>query len=454
MSATEDTPGAGHEAEGTAAPDGTATAAAADQTVAPGAEEMALVAAPEVVANNLGEYLQAWGRRIRNGESGALPVITGLIAIVIFFQLEQSKFLSGGNLVNLFIQAALYIMFGAAEFFALILSEIDLSLGYLAGVCAFVIAALMASNVGLPWWVALIGGLVVGAAAGAFQGALITRLGLPSFVVTLGGLLGFEGVMLEIASVDKAATGGVLSIPSSSPISKLTSSEMSATVSWIVLVVVLAVFAAWTLRSVQSRRAKGLTAPPMSVALLTIGLVAVGGVVVVLICNTNRGLLTPIRGVPWVIPFVLIVLLLYAALMGRTKLGRYLYAIGNNPEAARRAGINVPLIRTIGFALGGMTAAFAGLVYLSTQGSIATNIPGGNEVLFAVAAAVIGGTSLFGGRGKPMQTLLGGLVIAVVYNGLELMSVNAAVQYMATAVVLILAVMVDALVRRRSATIR
>jgi D-xylose transport system permease protein len=447
MSATEDTPGI--EPEG-----GAPTAADADQTSAPDAQEMALVAAPEVVAGDLGEYLQAWWRRIRNGESGALPVVLGLIAVVIFFQLEQSKFLSANNLVDLFIQAALFIMFGAAEFFALILSEIDLSLGYLAGVCAFVIAAIMATNVGLPWWVGLIAGLAAGGLAGAFQGTLITRLGLPSFVVTLGGLLGFEGVLLELANVDKAATGGVLSIPSSSPISQLTGSQMSATVSWIVLVVIVAVFAAFTLRSVQSRKARGLTAPPLSVALLTVGLVAVAGVVIVLICNTNRGLLTPIRGVPWVIPFVILVLLIYTFLMNRTKLGRYLYAIGNNPEAARRAGINVPRIRTIGFALGGMTSGFAGLIYLSTQGSIATNIPGGNEVLFAVAAAVIGGTSLFGGRGKPMQTLLGGLVIAVVYNGLELMGVNAAVQYIATAIVLILAVMVDALVRRRSATIR
>src|SRR6201999_2079251 len=150
----------------------------------------------------------------------------------------------------LFIQSALYVMFGAAEFFALIMSEIDLSIGYLAGVCAFTIAELMAAPVNFPWWLAVIGGLVVGAFCGALQGTLITRFGLPSFVVTLGGLLGFEGVMLELASVDKAATGGVISIPSSSPISKLTGSQMSATVSWIVLVVILAVFAAWTLRSV------------------------------------------------------------------------------------------------------------------------------------------------------------------------------------------------------------
>ena len=448
MSATENPPGAGGEDVQAAVTDETA------RTETPDASEMALLAAPDVVANNLSEYAAAWWRRIRNGESGVLPVVVGLIAIIIFFQIEQSKFLSGANLVNLFIQAALFIMFGAAEFFALILSEIDLSLGYLAGVCAFVIAELMAPNVGLPWWLSLIAGLVVGFGAGAIQGTLITRFGLPSFVVTLGGLLGFEGVLLELATVDKAAVGGVISIPSSSPLSQLTGSQMSATVSWIVLVVVILVFAAITLRGVQSKRAKGLTAPPMSVALLTIGLVAVAGIVLVLICNTNRGLLTPIRGVPWVIPFVLVVLLLYTALMGRTKLGRYLYAIGNNPEAARRAGINVPLIRTIGFALSGMTAGFAGLIYLSTQGSIATNIPGGNEVLFAVAAAVIGGTSLFGGRGKPMQALLGGVVIAVVYNGLELMGVNAAVQYIATAIVLILAVLIDALVRRRSSVLR
>ncbi len=449
MSATEDTPGAETETAPTNGVGGEP-----DQAVAPDGRDVALAAAPDVVANDLGEYLRAWGRRIRNGESGVVPILLGLVAIVIFFQIEQSKFLSSGNLVNLFIQSSLYVMFGAAEFFALILSEIDLSLGYLAGVCAFTIAETMASPINFPWWLALICGLVVGAGCGVIQGSLITRLGLPSFIVTLGGLLGFQGVMLELATIDKSAVGGVISVDSASPISKLTSSQMSATVSWIVLVVVLVVFAAGTLRSVQSRRAKGLTAPPMSVSLLTIGLVAVAGVVLVLICNSNRGLLTPIRGVPWVVPFVVLVILLYTMLMGRTKLGRYLYAIGNNPEAARRAGINVPMIRTIGFTLGGLTAGLAGLVYVSTLGNVSVDIPGGNEVLYAVAAAVIGGTSLFGGRGKPVHALLGGIVIAAVINGLSLMGVNAAVTDIATAIVLILAVTVDALVRRRSSTIR
>jgi D-xylose transport system permease protein len=424
-----------------------------DPTVAHGADEMALTAAPEIVANNLSEYLAAWGRRIRNGESGVVPVLLGLVAIVIFFQIENSKYLGSTNLVNLFTQAALYIMFGAAEFFALILSEIDLSLGYLAGVCAMTIAELMAPNVGFPWWLALICGLGVGTFFGFVQGTLITRLGLPSFVVTLGGLLGFEGLLLELAQVDSAAQGGVISIPGSSPLSKLTSSQLSSTASWIVLIVVLAVFAAATLWSAQRRRSEGLSAPPMSVTLLTVAGVAIVGVVIVLICNGNRGVLVPIRGVPWIVPFVFIVIMAYTFMMGRTKLGRYLYAIGNNPEAARRAGIKVPRFRTIGFMLTGFGAGLAGLVYLSTQGSIGTDIDGGNFVLYAVGSAVIGGTSLFGGRGKPAHTLLGGLVIGAVINGLTLKGVGPAVQDIATAIVLILAVTVDALVRRRSATI-
>ena len=421
-----------------------------DPTVAHDADEVALVAAPEIVANDLGEYLAAWGRRIRNGESGVVPVLLGLVAIVIFFEIENSKYLGSQNLVNLFTQAALYIMFGAAEFFALILSEIDLSLGYLAGVCAIVMAELIAPNVGFPWWLALICGLGVGAGFGVVQGTLITRLGLPSFVVTLGGLLGFEGVLLELANVDSAAQGGVISIPTDNPLSNLTAAHMSATVSWIVLAVVIGLYAAATLWSAQRRRAEGLSAPPQSVTLLSIVGVAIVGVVIVLICNGNRGLLTSIRGVPWIVPFVFIVILAYTFLMGKTKLGRYLYAIGNNPEAARRAGIKVPRIRTIGFMLGGFGAGLAGLVYLSTQGSIGTDIDGGNFVLYAVASAVIGGTSLFGGRGKPAHTLLGGLVIGAVINGLTLMGVGPAVQDIATAVVLILAVTVDSLVRRRA----
>jgi D-xylose transport system permease protein len=404
--------------------------------------------APDVLAQSLGEYFAAWGRRIRNGESGALPIIVGLIIIVIFFQIEQSTFLSSDNLVNLFVEAAAYVLFGAAEIWVLLLSEIDLSVGYVAGVAAFVIAELIAAPVGLPWWLGIIGGLVVCAFLGWIQGTLITRLGLPSFIVTLGGLLGFEGVMLEIANIDKTAVGGVMSISSTSPVYNLVNANMSAALGWIALVVIIAVFAAVTLTSTARRRARGLSTGPISVTILRIVVTAIGGFVIVLICNSNLP-----SGVPWVIPFVLVIILGYSFFLARTRPGRYIYAIGANPEAARRAGINVARIRTLGFVMAAVTAGLAGLAYESRQGSISTDIDGGNLVLFAVAAAVIGGPSLFGGKGKMLHALLGGIVIAAVFNGLALMGISAAGQDMATAVVLIAAVTLDSLVRRR-ATVR
>ena len=412
-------------------------------------EELAEVA-PEVLADSLPEYFRAWGRRIRNGESGALPIIVGLILIIVFFQAEQSAFLTAGNLVNLFTQAGTYILFGAAEIWVLLLSEIDLSVGYNAAVGAFVIVELAAPPVSLPWWLAIIGGLLATGGLGAVQGTLITRLGLPSFVVTLGGLLGFEGIMLELANIDKTAVGGVISIDSNSPIYKLVNANMSPALGWILLVVILALFTALRISDIVRRRRHGLTAPPLGITLLTLGLAAVGGIAVVLICNANRGALTPLRGVPWVVPFVLFILLVFSFFLSRMRTGRYVYAIGGNPEAARRAGINVAMVRTLAFVLAGVTAGLAGLVYASRQGSMSTDIDGGSLVLFGVAAAVIGGTSLFGGRGKMIHALLGGLVIAAVFNGLGLMGIAAAGQDMATAVVLILAVTLDALVRRRA----
>ncbi len=407
--------------------------------------------APEVLANSLGEYFAAWGRRIRNGESGVLPVIAGLIIIVIFFQLERSTFLTAQNLVNLFVQATIFVVFGAAEIFVLLLSEIDLSLGYGGAIGAFVICELIAPPVSLPWWLGIICGLAAVSFLGLVQGSLITRLGLPSFVVTLGGYLGFQGIMLEVANVDKTAVGGVINIDPNSPVAKLVTGNMSVTLGWIVLVVVVAIYAAFSLMRSRQRKAQGLTTPPLGVTLLGVGLVAVGGVVLMLICTANRGLaLTKINGVPWVIPVVLVVLLIFSWMMARTRLGRYIYAIGANPEAARRAGIKVNRIKTIGFVLAGFMAGIAGLIYASNQGSMSTDINGGQLVLYAVAAAVVGGTSLFGGRGKIMHALLGGIVIAAVFNGLGLMGVSAAVQLMATAVVLIAAVTLDSLVRRRA----
>jgi len=404
-----------------------------------------------VLADSLSDYLKAWGRRIRAGESGALPIVAGLIVIIIFFQIERSRFDSAINLVNLLTQAAVYVLLGAAEIFALILSEIDLSVGWVLAVGGFAIAELVAPPVNFPWWLAILCGVGATAAIGYLQGSLITRLNVPSFVVTLAGLLAFEGVAIELATIDKSAVGGVMSVSTTSPIFKLVNSNISPGLSWIILVAVLAIFAALTLSRAARRRAQGLNAPPLSITLATIAVTAIGGIVLVYICNLNRGLLTPLKGVPWVVPFVGLVLVAYSILLGRTRVGRYLYAIGANPEAARRAGINVQRIRRLAFTLSAMTAGIAGLVYISFLGSISTDVDGGTYTLYGVAAAVIGGASLFGGRGKPIHALLGGLVIGIVFNGLALMGISAAGQYMATAIVLLVAAAVDALVRRRGA---
>lgn len=423
--------------------------AAAQPTADEEAELATVAAAPEVLAGSLSEYLRAWRQRVRTGDSGPLPIVVGLIVVVIFFQIERSQFLTALNIVNLLVQAAVFILFGAAEIFALVLSEIDLSIGYVAGVGAFTVAELIAAPVDFPWWLGVLCGFVVAATIGVLQGTLITRLRLPSFVVTLGGLLLWEGVMLELATIDKAAVGGVMSISPTSPVYELVNANMSQALGWIVLVAAVAVFAALTLTRTARRRAKGLSAPPLSITLLTIAVTAIAGVVLVYVCNLNRGVLIALRGVPWVVPFVAIVLLAWTVLLGRTRLGRYFYAIGANPEAARRAGVNVARVRTLGFMLCSLTAGTAGLVYESRLGSISTDIDGGSLVLYAVASAVIGGASLFGGRGKPLHALLGGVLIAAVFNGLGLMGINAAGQDIATAIVLVVAATVDSILRRR-----
>lgn len=423
-----------------------------DETAAPETEAELTAAAPEVLADSLGDYLGAQWRRIKSGESGALPVVAGLIIIIIFFQIERSKFGSAQNLVNLFNQASLYILLGAAEIFALVLSEIDLSVGFVLGVGGFAIAELAGSPVNLPWWLAIIGGVGVTAVIGYIQGNLITRLHVPSFVVTLAGLLFFEGVVIELATIDKSAVGGVMSLSSTSVIFKLVNANISVAASWIILVVVIAIYAAASIRRAAHRRAQGLSAPPLGITLFQIAGAAIGGIALVYVCSLNRGLLIPLKGVPYVIPFVGLVLLVYSIFLGRTRLGRYMYAIGGNPEAARRAGINVQRVRRIAFVFSAMTAGLAGLVYVSTLGSISTGVDGGTYTLYGVAAAVIGGASLFGGRGKPLHALLGGLVIGVVYNGLALMGISAAGQFIATAIVLLVAAAIDALVRRRGST--
>ena len=235
----------------------------------------------------------------------------------------------------------------------------------------------------------------------------------------------------------------------SNTISNITNAYMSPALSWIVLAAVIATDGG---HLGPKRGAQALAGPERAAdrnRRREVGAAAVGGIVLVYICNLNRGTLTAIKGVPWVIPIVGLMLYAFSILLGRTQLGRYIYAIGANPEGARRAGINVPRIRTIAFMLCSMTAGVAGLLYLSRLGSIATDYDGGGIVLYAVAAAVIGGASLFGGRGKPLHALLGGFVIAAVYNGLFLLGIATWGVYVSFGVVLLLAAIVDSTLRRR-----
>ncbi len=424
----------------------TETTSTPESTIAPDA----LVAlAPDVLADSLGDYLRAWWKRIRGGESGALPIIIGLLVISIFFSAKSSAFLTSTNIVNLFVQSTFIILLGMAELYALILSEIDLSVGFVGAVGAAIAMALISAPQNWVWWAGLIVGLAACALIGAFQGTIITRLRIPSFVVTLAGLLGWQGVLIYVFDTDKGAVGGVITI-SNNVIRDLVSGTMTPAAGWILLVVLVVLYAIITIVRTSRRRAQGLTTPPLSITLLTLGAVAVAGAVLVFICNRNRGIAAaPVSGVPWVIPFVLVVLVAQSFLLARTRLGRYMYAIGASPEAARRAGIHVARIRTIAFALCSLTAGLAAVVYSSRLGSITIGFDGGTYVLYAVAAAVIGGASLFGGYGKPIHPLLGGLVIATLNNGLDLLNITTAGTDVATAAVLLVAVAVDATLRRR-----
>jgi len=391
---------------------------------------------------SVGDYLRLSLQRLRGGETGVLPVVGGLLLVAILFQSLNSHFLTAGNLVNLLVQAAVFSLLAMGEVFALLLGEIDLSIGFVAGMGAVVMSELILPGTGWPWWSAVTAALIVTALIGLLQGTLITRVGLPSFVVTLAGLLFWQGVMLWILG-----SGGSVLIQDN-VINAIGGGTLTRAAGWIVMLVIVAVFARQTWRHDRRRRASGLVAPPPQLTVAKILAALLGGVALVLLCNADRGVLAPVYGMPWVVVLVFAVLAAWTYLLGRTRFGLYVYAIGGNSEAARRAGIRLPRIRTLAFMLCSFTAGIAGIVYASRLRSISTALDGGTLVLYAVAAAVIGGTSLFGGRGKALHGVLGGVVIAAIDNGMGLLGFSAAAKYVVTAIVLVVAVTIDAVARR------
>jgi D-xylose transport system permease protein len=413
------------------------------------ADAAAVTAAPDVLANSLSEYTRAWLRRVRNGESGALPVIIGLIIIGAYFQARSSAFLSAGNIANLMGQAGWIITIAMAQVFVLLLGEIDLSVGYNAAVGATITIWMVSVAHPFPTVVAILAGLAVTTAIAAIEGVIVAFLRIPSFVVTLAGLLTLTGVLLWLyGQTGSVGLGGVIQNHNGF-INGIVANNLSTTASWIVLIVVVALSALYMIVRDRRRRANNLSVAPLSVTVLKLVVMAAIGVVLVAVLSVNRGtLFAPLRGVPWVVPVVLALLALTSVLLGRTRFGRYIYAIGGNAEAARRAGINLNRIRVLAFALTGMFAGITGILYASLLGSISNNVNGGQYVLYSVAGAVIGGVSLFGGRGRMLGAVLGGFVVAVIYNGVILLGLGAAGQDIWTGGVLLAAVLLDALARR------
>src|ERR1700674_4282602 len=309
---------------------------------------------PELVAQTFGQYARAYVARVRSGQSGVLPVVAGLVAIMVVFEVISPNhvFLSAGNLVNLFQQSAVFMVLAMAETFALLLGEIDLSVGFV-GACGAVIAVQLVqpATTSWPWWAAILAGLAFCAAVGAVQGTIIARLGIPSFIVTLAGFLIFNGVMLILLLLGPFSGYPNLNIqdPNVQVLFNLMAGTIDPTVSWIAMAVIVLGLGAFLWFGDQRRRKSGLVAPPVGLTVLKIVLIAAAGIVVVAISNINRANFGTLAGVPWVVPIVLGVLGAYTILLERTQYGRYVYAIGGNPEAARRAGINVALIRTLAF---------------------------------------------------------------------------------------------------------
>jgi D-xylose transport system permease protein len=424
------------------------TAPAVDLTAAKEGLERGVT--QEILAQTLGQYMRAWLQRIRNGDSGVLPVLLGIVIIAIAFQVANGKFLSPQNLVNLFEQSSIYMLLAMAEIFALLLGEIDLSVGLVMGLGAVLVAELVQPDgFNMPWWLAIIVTLLICAAVGLIQGTLVARLKMPSFIVTLGGLLVLEGVSIIVLGGSLVGIGNSR-FNNEVVIYDLFSGKFAPVVSWILLAVVGLAGAVWVWFRDARRRRAGLAVPPASLTALKIVVALAAGVLVVAISNVNRAHFGVIEGLPYIIPIVLVVMGASTMLLDRTRFGRYVYAIGGNPEAARRAGISLPKIRTWCFLLGALTAGIAGILFASWQVSLTTNVikDANSYVLLAVAAAVIGGTSLFGGRGKTIHGVLGGLMIGGIYNGLILIGVTSDWIDIVVALVLLAAGVIDVLSRR------
>jgi D-xylose transport system permease protein len=443
------------------------------------------------------EAIRDYFARLRGGELGSLPALLGLAALVIVFTTLSDSFLTLNNTANLLAQGAGKMIIAMGLVYVLLLGEIDLSAGTLSGVCAsvmamhyvrggnllggmgstvfyvFVAGMVLAAALALLmriWagaalslvavamallgvqpnaWLEMLLAVCVGAAIGCITGFMVAKVGMPSFVVTLALFITWQGVILQFIG-----EGGVFGIRNSQVLFNVANGNLSVLGSWLLCLVAAGGYAAVVLGEHFSRLRKGLVTQPTPIALLKVGGVAAIAIVSTWLLALNRSpnpALVTIQGVPYVVPIILALLVIGTYVLNRTRYGRHIYAVGGNSEAARRAGIDVSKIRASVFVVSACTAAIGAIVYSSKAGLVDPQAGGLNTLLFAVGAAVIGGTSLFGGRGKVAHAVIGGLVLATVENGLGLLDQPAAVVNIITGLVLLLAATVDALSRRRAA---
>lgn len=395
----------------------------------------------------IGQSLRNYWERVRGGELGSLPAVAGLLALIIVFTaLQGDTFLSAFNFANLINQSAMIIVIAMGLVFVLLLGEIDLSAGYAAGTAAAILGVTLTQR-GWPWYLALLATLLTGVIIGLLIGLLVSRLGIPSFVVTLAMFLALQGLMLLIIG-----EGGTIPIRNET-ILNIMNANMSPIAGWILFAIVVGGWALISLNRDRARRASGLPVEARSVWLAKFIALAVILGIAVWILNGERSrnpAITSIKGVPYVVPLILILVVGLTYLLSRTSFGRHVYAVGGNAEASRRAGINVANIKLICFIACSTMAAVAGILFASRDNSVSPSTGGSTTLLYAVGAAVIGGTSLFGGRGRIIDAVIGGLVVGVIANGLPLVTQESGIAFIVTGLVLLVAASVDALSRRRA----
>jgi D-xylose transport system permease protein len=381
-------------------------------------------------------YARRWWVDVKSGELGSLPIVVGLVIIAIVFQIQNDRFLTASNFVNLIVQTAPYAVIAMGVTFVLLLGEIDLSIGFVSGVGGVLIALLVAPDGNeMATAPAMVLCLLAGLGIGLLHGVIITKVGVPSFVVTLAGLLAWNGVVLLLIG-----SRGTVILQNDFVIG-LANDFMAPGLAWILVVACVALYAGVQLVRLRSRQKAGLANDPLLIVGLRIAALAVVLAIVVAVANEDRG-------IPYVGLVVGGLFIFWTYVLNRTRFGRHVYAVGGNQEASRRAGINVDRVKIACFMICSAMAVLGGIILASRLRSVDTNTGGGQALLYPIAAAVIGGTSLFGGRGTMKAALLGALVMISIDNGLGLLGLSSGTKFVVTGGVLLLAVTVDSISRR------